>query len=192
MAGAEAVVAQGRTTGRVTGQVLRGGRGLSEAAVFLVPLDRPAPAPAPLPIQSIDQIHLTFVPGMLVVTPGTEVAFMNSDPLLHNVFSPGSERHRAFDLGTYPVGRAETNRFVSEGVHTLLCHIHPEMVAYVVVTDAPFRTVSAADGAFRLDDVPPGRYEARVWHPRVRGEPRTFDLTVGDGSTSGLRLEVLR
>jgi len=43
---------------------------------------------------------------------------------------------------------------------------------------------TAEDGKARLADVPPGAYEARVWHPRMKGEPeksgKPITITAGD------------
>ncbi len=44
--------------------------------------------------------------------------------------------------------------------------LHPWVRAYLAVTPHPFVAVTAADGAFRFDNVPPGRYTLVVWHER--------------------------
>lgn len=42
--------------------------------------------------------------------------------------------------------------------------LHPWVRAYLAVTPHPFVAVTDADGAFRFDNVPPGRYTIVVWH----------------------------
>lgn len=44
--------------------------------------------------------------------------------------------------------------------------LHPWVRAYLAVTPHPFVAVTAADGAFRFDNVPPGSYTLVVWHER--------------------------
>jgi hypothetical protein len=44
--------------------------------------------------------------------------------------------------------------------------LHPWVRAYLAVTPHPFVAVTAADGRFRFDGVPPGRYTLVVWHER--------------------------
>src|SRR5262249_41661615 len=44
--------------------------------------------PAPREHAQVDQRNLTFVPHVLAVLAGTTVEFLNSDTVLHNVFSP--------------------------------------------------------------------------------------------------------
>ncbi len=44
--------------------------------------------------------------------------------------------------------------------------LHPWIRAYLVVTPHPFVAVTAADGEFRFDTVPPGSYTLVIWHER--------------------------
>jgi hypothetical protein len=64
------------------------------------------------------------------------------------------------------------------------CNIHDWMVGYIYVVDAPHFAKTTEDGTVRLADVAPGAYEARVWHPRLRGEPektgRPITIAAGD------------
>jgi hypothetical protein len=107
---------------------------------------------------------------------------------MHNVFGPGTRGGDAFDLGTYPVGEYATWTFEREGLHIVLCHIHPEMVAYVIVSRAPFHAVTAGDGTFEIEDVPPGRYRASVWHARRSRDTTTVRVSVPEGGLRGLHL----
>ena len=170
----------------VTGTVGNGGTPLSWAAVTLEPLDGAETSASPMVHAEIDQAHLRFVPRVLIVTPGTEVRFLNSDPLMHNVFGPGMRGGDTFDLGSYAIGDSESRVFENEGVHTVLCHIHPEMVAYVVVSTAPYRAVTAADGSFALDSVPPGRYRITIWHARRSRDTTSFEIEVPERGLRGL------
>ncbi len=115
----------------------------------------------------IDQRGLRFRPTVQVVVPGTVVEFRNSDPVLHNVFSP-TRLPSPFNLGTYPRSQSRTHRFMGIGPHVILCHVHPEMVAHVLVVPTPHHAVVSPDGSFRIDSVPPGAYTLRVWHRRLR------------------------
>lgn len=128
----------------------------------------------------IVQRDTAFVPGIVVVTQGTAVAFPNEDPFFHNVFS--YSRPRRFDLGRYPRGESKTVRFDSPGVIKIFCEIHNWMRGAIVVTENPFHSLVADDGSFTIRGVPPGRYKLRVWH-FDRGE-KTVDVVVPDGATA--------
>ena len=161
----------------VEGTVVTASRRLGEIVVYLVP-DEQTLLSAPEGTPSIDQVNLTFVPKVLAVTPGTTVEFLNSDPFLHNVFSP-ERPGPGFDLGTYPDTESRSHTFEEIGAHVILCHVHPEMYAYVVVVPTPFRATVDEDGGFRIDGVPSGQYTVKVWQ-RHESE-LTPKLVVGEG-----------
>ncbi|MBI4513947.1 MAG: carboxypeptidase regulatory-like domain-containing protein [Gemmatimonadetes bacterium] len=154
------------------------------ALVYVIPAFAEPPV-APVETVLIDQRNLHFVPRTLAVLPDQAVAFRNSDPILHNVFSPDT-LGEDFDLGTYPEGEWRTRRFRRLGAHVILCHIHPEMEAYVVVLPTRHYVLAAGEGRFRIAELPPGTYSLHVWHPRA--EPFRREITVRAGDT--LRLEI--
>jgi hypothetical protein len=134
-----------------------------DAVVYLVPEEG---SPVIPPSESaIDQFNLEFLPHLQVVSPGTVIEFRNSDPILHNVFSPPRGRP-GFDLGTYPRDSSRTHRFQDLGAYPIMCHVHPEMIAYVVVVPTDFHAVVDDGGEFVIDGVPLGRYTAYVWNRR--------------------------
>ncbi len=135
------------------------------AVVYLVRQSAEPLAPETEPVL-LDQRNLHFIPHTLVVSPGQEVAFRNSDPLFHNVFSPDAQGED-FDLGTYPAGESRSHTFERSGAHVILCHIHPEMVAYVLVIEARYQAVVDEMGRFRIEGIPPGTYTLHAWHPRA-------------------------
>src|SRR5439155_2522861 len=109
------------------------------------------------------QMHLRFVPPVLPVLQGTTVDFDNEDENAHNVFSPTAPD--AFDLGTFGRG-TRSHLFKDPGVHVILCNVHVEMVAWVLVLKTPVFSTTDAIGAFRLK-LPPGRHRLILWRPRA-------------------------
>jgi plastocyanin len=174
--------------GRIEG-IVRHTRGPAVGAVvFLTGARADVPEPAPQPV-IVDQIDLRFVPEVVAVLAGTVVAFPNSDPILHNVFSPRGPG-AGFDLGTYPPGETRSHRFDEAGVHVILCHVHPEMVAYVAVVPSRYHAVADSLGRFELDALPAGRYALSVWYARRTALER--EITVPAGGTVRLELELGR
>lgn len=115
-----------------------------------------------------------FVPAVLVTTVGTEVQFPNLDPVRHHVysFSPAKK----FEIKLYKGKDAQPVLFDQPGVVLLGCNIHDNMVGWIVVADTPYHAQTGVDGTVpgrvRLDNVPAGSYQLRVWHPRQPiGEP---------------------
>lgn len=125
----------------------------------------------------IDQRGLRFVPHVLPVLVGTRVAFVNSDPVHHNVFSPSVTR--PFNLGTYPPGVTRYVTFDRPGIVEVLCNVHPEMSAYVVVLSTPFFAPTDVQGAYRIDKLPTGPASVSAWCEVGGTERRHIELIEG-------------
>jgi plastocyanin len=166
--------------GAIHGTVTVPNAGITDVVVYLIPVAASgARAVRPLTAE-MDQRDLSFVPRVLAVTPGSTVIFSNSDRVMHNVFHP-LQRSDAFDLGTFPPGEWRSFTFGQEGAYVILCHVHPEMVGYVVVIASPYRAVTDDHGRFRLDGVAPGTYRLRTWHRRLATHEER--VTVLDGGS---------
>lgn len=124
----------------------------------------------------MDQKNLTFIPHVLPVLVGTTVDFLNSDDVLHNVFTPDGCAQK-FNLGTWPKGQVRSYTFKEPGcIAVMLCNVHPEMEAFVVVLETPYYAVSAKDGSYLIKDVPPGKYTLKIWHEKLKGESVSVDV----------------
>lgn len=133
---------------------------------------------APKEHAKMDQKNLTFIPHVLPVLKGSTVDFLNSDDVLHNVFSP-EKCVEKFNLGTWPKGQTRSYTFKEPGCQpVLLCNVHPEMEAYVIVLETPYFTVSAKDGSYTIKNVPAGKHTLKIWHAKLKGESQ--EITVGE------------
>jgi len=142
----------------------------SDAVVWLTPLGdlREPLAVAGSQRQQLTQKNKSFLPHVLVVRVGVPVAFPNKDPFFHNVFSLFEGKR--FDLGLYEAGSSRTIVFDREGTSYIFCNIHPDMSGVVLAVKTPYYGTSGRRGVIAIPDVPPGRYELRVWHERVLPE----------------------
>lgn len=176
-------------SGSVEGTVTTSGAPLADVVVYLVPSQARDSEPlSPEPVD-VDQRELRFVPRVVAITPGSTVSFTNSDSVMHNVFHPPHVFSGGFDLGTYPPGERRSFTFSREGAFLILCHIHPEMVGYVVVVASRHRAVTDAEGHFRIEAVPAGRYTLRTWHARSSSQSEVVFVHVGDTVHLNLSLE---
>ncbi|GJQ58584.1 MAG: hypothetical protein D8M57_09040 [Candidatus Scalindua sp. AMX11] len=137
--------------------------------------------PAPEEHGIIDQYNLTFVPHVLAVQKGTKIDFPNSDSVRHNVFSP-PDCCQQFNLGTYDVGIVKMVEFNEACEVPLLCNVHAEMSAFVVVLDNPYFSVTGRDGVFTIENVPPGTYKLNAWHEKLKTVSK--EVTVEAGKTT--------
>lgn len=134
----------------------------------------------------IDQKDERFRPNALVVQAGTTVDFLNSDNFYHNVFSLSAPRK--FDLGRYRQGVVKSVTFDKIGLVKLFCDIHPSMLGYVLVTESPWGAAATPEGRFEIADVPPGDYEAYIWHEPLLEPAAVGPVTVAAGG--GVEMEL--
>jgi plastocyanin len=144
----------------LSGRVTLDAKPLGDAVVALRGGATPPSAPPPRVV--MDQKHLSFHPSVLPVVRGTIVEFTNNDDVEHNVFSP-SEVAGPFDLGTYSHGQSREVRFDRTGEVHVLCNIHMEMEAHILVLDEPYFAITRMDGEYEIRDLAPGEYELSLW-----------------------------
>lgn len=157
----------------VSGTVQFGGKPVKDAVLWLEGAQQSRPGR-----YTIDQKNKTFIPRILVVGKGSTVSFPNRDDIFHNVFAEFDAKK--FDLGMYPRGQTREVKFDKPGVVSILCNIHSQMSAYVVVVDTPYFAKTDQKGNFDLGAVTPGEYDCQVWHES--GKRITQRVIVGSGN----------
>ncbi len=158
------------------------GRPLSGAIVTAEPESQKLP-PATPQKAIVDQLDLAFVPDVIVVPVGSSVSFPNSDLVSHQVYSFSPARR--FQLPLYRGKQHPAVVFDQPGIVTLGCNIHDNMVAYVVVTSAPFFGRTNEQGQWSIPNAPEGTYRVKVWHPWLKDPTVMLDRPVrlGGGDT---------
>lgn len=169
----------GSLSGTVVAKGLRSNAGV---VVSLAAADLKPPAPGK-PFE-LDQKSMQFLPHVVAITTGTEVRFLNSDPVAHNVFSPDGK----YNLGTWPQGQARSHVFDKAGVFTQLCRVHPEMEGYIVVLDTPYFAVTDAAGAFEIKGVTPGKYKLHAWSEKLKAADQEVTVEAGKAATLALTM----
>ena len=134
---------------------------------------------APAEHAKINQKNMVFIPHVLPVLVGTTVDFLNSDVVLHNVFSPDKCADK-FNLGSWPKGQTRGYTFKAPCAATLLCNVHPEMEAFVLAVPTPYFAVTDKAGVYSIKDLPDGAYTVKVWHPKLKEASRSVTVS---GST---------
>lgn len=149
-------------TGSISGKVTAG-KGISVVWVEAAPgmtFEKPAK-----PV-TVSQKSLRFEPHILAVPVGATVDFLNSDSVAHNVFWPaiGGNKKLSHSLGTWPKGQTRMFQFTTPGIVPLLCNVHPEMSAYIIVAPTPYLAETDESGSFKIPTVPDGSYTITAWH----------------------------
>ncbi len=129
----------------------------------------------------IEQHNLVFVPHVLPVLVGSTVDFPNTDTVNHNVFAP-PKCAKQFNLGTYAKGVVKHVTFDNVGDVPLLCNVHAEMSAYVLVLENPYFATTDKRGEFVIKNVPAGKYRLKLWHEKIKS--KTLEVTVEAGKVA--------
>ena len=137
----------------------------------------------------LDQLNWTFIPHVLAVRAGRRVRFLNSDSANHNIHSDTSGH--AFNLGT-PVGNRTARRFrrsTGTGPAKIECDIYDWMRAWLYVFPHESFAVTAADGAFRIDGIPPGTWQLHAHHADS-GLESNRDIVIRSGDVTTVEIEL--
>jgi plastocyanin len=139
-------------------------------------------------VATMSQQSKQFSPHTLVVARGTRVEFPNHDAIFHNVFSVTPDS--SFDLGSYRQGASRSVTMTRTGVITVYCNLHPQMIGYILVAPSALYAQAAADGSFRLPNVPVGHHRVVAWAPNAKLV--TADVDVSDAEPVTVNLAVVR
>ena len=131
--------------------------------VVIAEADRPEKDHGAVRTVIMDQIHMQFVPNILVVQTGSAVEFPNSDQIKHQVYSFSAAKK--FELSLYAGHKYPPVIFDRAGLVTVGCNIHDNMIGYIYVTDSPFFGRTDKSGRTSLRGLPPGDYTLTIWHP---------------------------
>jgi plastocyanin len=166
------------------------GRPLADAVVTVQPVGKKVPPPAPIKAV-MDQMNRMFYPEVIVIPVGSTVSFPNSDSVSHQIYSFSPAKR--FQLPLYRGKPYSPVLFDRTGVVILGCNIHDWMIGYIDVTDAPFYGTTDAQGTWSAE-LPAGRYEITVWHPRMREQTPALvrDLSVDAKDRATLTLQLTK
>jgi len=163
------------SAGTISGQV----SGVAGPSVVYVDTISGKTFPAPTQHPVIDQKGLVFQPHVTAVQVGTTVDFLNSDSVAHNVFwtSIGGNKKLNHNLGTWPKGDRKSFKFDTPGAVPILCNVHPEMSAYLVVVPTPYFATSDQAGNYKIENVPDGSYTVIAWHEGAKNGSKPVSVS---------------
>lgn len=140
---------------------------------------------------SLDQMYKTFVKPLLVVNPGAEITFKNSDSVDHNIYASDKKQNVKFDVGLIATGADSQYKVEWDKgkVVKLRCKIHPKMKTYIANIESEYHKVvpfekKQKEVSFELKDVPSQLETIEIWLPKYNelnvnlkpGETKTIEL----------------
>ena len=179
--------------------------GLKNAIVILEGVD--AGKPFDLSVPLIEARDCLFQPWVTIVRNGHAVEVVNMDPVMHDIqgyeTSPEAgarvlfntplilnhqhQRGNIHAVHNHAPGKSLVGPiYLNKGRRTfyMQCGFHAYMESWAMAVNNPYYAVTDDQGAFKVEDVPPGIYQMVVWHPQS-GPGVTRTVTIApDGTTT--------
>ncbi len=152
------------------------GGGLQNAVIQIADLRQ---GKSPAQEAELDQEKCQYVPHVLVIPTATKVTIKNSDGILHNVHTV-SKANPPFNRAQPKYLKEISKTFTKPEIIAVRCDVHGWMSGWIVVTDNVFFAVSNAAGAFKLTDVPAGKYRLEAWHEKLGKATQTVEVKPGE------------
>ena len=170
--------------------VVRQGNGLGGAVVWLEDIRRGRPLPLERRLE-LESIKCRLTPRIQAGVVGSTVNVLGHDDFRQHLrFLAGGEPQprAAVLLGQYEQVIPTERPFSAPGLVVVRDRDHAWPTAYLAVFDHPYFAVTAPNGTFRIDGVPPGRYTLKVWHERTMPAQQQVDVSAA-GATASIALQ---
>jgi plastocyanin len=167
--------------------IVHGAGGLKNAVVIVEGVKRGKAMPPAAQNAAIDQNKCEYSPHVQVMAVNSEITLRNSDPILHNIqFLQGDSS--LFNIAQPVQGQVTKQKLDKIGSIYVECAVHSWMQGHVVVVDNPYYALTDDNGKFSITDLPPGKYQVKIWHEYV-GE-LTREVTVTAKTETALNVDL--
>jgi len=170
------------------------GKGIGNVFVYLIkapPKVHPDLKQPPKKKLKFDQKQCRFTPHAMFVRTGQTVLVLSDDNCTHNTHTyPLFNEGENFSLPPNFRKGVPLSFDLPEPLPMKVgCDIHPWMTAYWLILDHPYGAITVAEakdssqiGTFKIEKLPYGEYEFRVWHEKVgyvsAGTKRGFKVKI--------------
>ena len=150
-----------------------------------------AGTPFTMSVPRIEARDCRFLPYTTVVRSGHGVEVVNMDPVMHDIQAyetsvitgtrvlfnsplPFNQLHLRGDLHAMlnhkPVESLVRQFQLSKKRRTFVmqCGFHAYMESWAIAVDNPYYVFTDENGHFSVQDIPPGTYDLRAWHPGIK------------------------
>jgi plastocyanin len=128
----------------------------------------------------MEQKGCVYKPHVVALRANQELDVVNNDTTTHNLH-PLPANNRELNKAQAPGTRVDLTFAREEIAIPMKCNVHPWMRSYIAVFKHPFFAVTGKEGAFELNNLPPGNYTIQAWHEKLGTS--TQKITVGAGAT---------
>ena len=128
---------------------------------------------------TLDQNGCVYQPHVLAVAAGADVTILNPDKVLHNIHT--------YSKINKPMNRAQPKfkkklkvKFDKPEIMEVKCDVHGWMGGWIFVAGNPYYSVTGADGAFNITDLPDGKYKVEIWHEKLGTQTKEVEVKAGE------------
>jgi len=182
--------------------------GLGEVVVLLEGVEQGKPFTLSIP--RIEARDCRFLPFTTVVRSGHGVEVVNMDPVMHDIQAyetssstgtrvlfnsplPFNHNHHRGDLHAmhdHQPGSSLVRQFMlskKRRTFVMQCGFHAYMESWAIAVENPYFVMTDGHGSFQIEDIPPGTYDLRAWHPSVKQVTKQ-SVTIEPGSRLNIDL----
>ncbi len=144
-----------------------------------------------LSVPRVEARDCKFLPFTTVVRSGHGIEVVNMDPVMHDIQAyetsmltgarvlfnsplPYNQRHERGNLHAmhdHRPGKSLVRQFqLSKKRRTFVmqCGFHAYMESWAIAVDNPYYVLTDEQGRFSIENIPPGTYDLRAWHPSIK------------------------
>ncbi|MGD2080430.1 MAG: carboxypeptidase regulatory-like domain-containing protein [Nitrospirota bacterium] len=162
------------------------GNGVKEVVVYIKDVEAGKAFDRPETPAVIDNRDCRFHPHVQVARKGP-VEVHNSDDTLHNTHGFYGKK-TAFNVALPIKGMKVRQRLKQAGEVRVECDSHGWMRGWMYVVENPYYDITAEDGTFAIEGVPPGEHTVLIWQEGAGIMEKT--VTVKPGETVNLEVEL--
>lgn len=162
--------------------------GLKDAIVLLEGVEAGKSFEMSVPL--IEARDCMFQPFMTIVRNGHAVEVINMDPVMHDiqgyetsieagartlfntplVMNHQHQRGNLHAIHNHAPGKSLVGPiYLNKGRRTfyMQCGFHAYMESWAMAVNNPYYALTDANGAYKIENIPPGTYQLVVWHPQT-------------------------
>ena len=138
----------------------------------------------------LDQNGCMYSPHVQGIMKGQNLIIKNSDATLHNIHGL-PKINSEFNFAMPKVVKEKAIK-IDKPEHPIFikCDVHPWMKSYISVFDHPYFSVTNDTGYFKIDNIPPGKYNVIAWQEKFKDKKTkewktlSASVTIGEGETN--------
>lgn len=145
--------------------------GIANVFIYLDKAPAGFKATAPSEPVKFDQKNCVFTTHAMICQVGQPVKLLNDDGLVHNTHTFPNKNDQ-FNSTIKAKDRDGVDFAYKKAEKTPLqvkCDFHAWMIAFHLPLDHPFGAVTDKDGNFKIENLPSGEYQFKVWHEKAGG-----------------------